>query len=113
MPKEKEIPKPLLMDKLTLPEKVMLGQTFLTPGFSVVIKLMEAACDESRIAINDVNPEDENYEQILKARQQYSRSINKFSALVLRSIEHHMEYGLAEEKQKELDAEVLIKAAQN
>jgi hypothetical protein len=101
---EKETPKPLLIDGLSLPEKIMLGQTSLTPGFQILIKLMEAACDDSRVAINDVNPEDPGYEQVLKARQQYSRAINKFSALVLKSVHYHTEYGIAEERQKELEA---------
>src|ERR1035437_9370081 len=100
---EKVTPKPLLQDRLTSAEKAMLGQTALTPGYKVIIKLMDSACEESRVSINDVNPEDENYEQVLKARQQYSRAINKFSALVLRSVEHHVAWGAAEEQQKEME----------
>jgi hypothetical protein len=99
-----KVMKPLLIDGLTLPEKVMLGQTSLTPGFAIMVKLMEAACDESRVAINDVNPEDENYDHVLRARQQYSRAINKFSTLVLRSVEYHTQHGIAEEQQKDQEA---------
>jgi hypothetical protein len=96
-----KIEKPILIDGLTLPEKVMLGQTSLTPGFVILVKLMDACCEDSRVAINDVNPEEENYEQILKARQQYSRAVNKFSALVLRSVEYHTQCGVAEEQEQE------------
>jgi len=99
-----KVEKPLLIDGLTLPEKVMLGQTSLTPGYAILIKLMEAACHDSRIAINDVNPEDSEYEHVLKAKQQYSRAINKFSTLVLRSVEYHTQHGIAEEQQKEQEA---------
>ncbi|SRR6266550_3236180 len=101
---------PLLIDGLTLPEKVALGQTSLTPGYPVLIKLMNAACEDSRVLINDVNPEDPGYEHVLKARQQYSRAINKFSSLVLRSVEYHRQHGIAEEQSKE--QEVLDAARQ-
>ena len=107
---EKTAPKPLLQDGLTSAEKAMLGQTVLTPGYKILVKLMESACVESRIAINDVNPEDDGYEQILKARQQYSRAVNKFTALVLRSVEHHVAWGAAEEQQKELEVLKTIKS---
>lgn len=99
---------PLLIDGLSLPEKVSLGQMSLAPGFLILIKLMDAACEESRVSINDVNPEDPGYEHVLKARQQYSRAINKFSSLVLRSIEYHKQHGVAEEQQQELEAAQLI-----
>ena len=95
---------PLLIDGLTLPEKIMLGQTSLTPGFAVLIKLMDAACTDSRMLINDANPEDPDYEQILKARQQYSRAINRFASLVLKSVKYHTQNGVLEEQQKEQDA---------
>jgi hypothetical protein len=99
-----KIEKPILIDGLTLPEKVMLGQTSLTPGFAILVRLMDACCEDSRIATNDVNPEDENYNQIVIARQQYSRNINKFCALVLRSVEYHTQHGIAEEQQKDQEA---------
>jgi hypothetical protein len=104
-----KVAKPLLMDGLTLPQKVMLGQTSLTPGFAVLISLMQAACEESRVATNDANPEDENYNQIVVARQQYSRNINKFCALVLRSVEYHTQHGIAEEQQREQEAQEAVR----
>ncbi len=105
---EREAPKPILMNELTLPQKVMLGQTSLTPGFQVIVMMIEAACqDATRDAIK-VDPEDPAYDQILKARQQYARTANKFSTLLLKSIEYHTEHGIAEERQLELDAAQLI-----
>lgn len=101
MAEKKEVP--LLMDTLTLPEKVMLGQTSLTPGYKILIKLMESACEDSRLAINDVNPEEPGYIEVLKARQQYSRAVNKFCVLLLRSVDYHKAHGVAEEQQKELE----------
>jgi len=96
--------KPLLMDGLSNIEKANLAQMALMPGYLVLEKLMEAACDESRIAINDVNPEDPGYVDVLKARQQYSRAINKFSVLVLRSIKWHTDSVAVEDQKQELEA---------
>lgn len=103
MEKEKPKPKPILIDGLTLPQKVKLAQTRHSPGWEIVEMLMESACEDSRIAVNDVDPEDEEYERILKARQQWSRDINKFSVLLLRSIEYHIANGASEEMAAELE----------
>lgn len=108
-----KIEKPLLMDGLTLPEKVILGQMSLTPGYQILIKMMEAACENSRLEINDVNPEEPGYVEVLKARQQYSRAINKFCVLVLRSVEYHKAHGVAEEQQKELEVLKTIESNAN
>lgn len=97
--------KPLLMDGLTLPEKVKLGQTFLTPGYSILVKLMESACRTATEDVIKLNPEDENYDHVLKARQQYSRAVNKFCILVLRSVEYHVDAGMAEERGRQSEAE--------
>jgi hypothetical protein len=108
-----KVEKPLLMDELTLPEKVMLGQLSLSPGYQVLVKMMEAACENSRLAINDVNPEEPGYVEVLKARQQYSRAVNKFCVLVLRSIDYHKDHGIAEEQQKELEVRQTIESQGN
>ena len=108
-----KIEKPLLMDGLTLPEKVILGQMSLTPGYQVLVKLMESACEDSRLAINDVNPEEPGYVEVLKARQQFSRAVNKFCVLLLRSVEYHKAHGVAEEQQKELEVLKTIESNNN
>ena len=102
--------RPLLMDELNLVDKINLAQTSLTPGYPVLQKLMEAACAESRIAINDVNPEEPGYDQVLRARQQYSRAINKFCVLVLRSVEWHKQSAAAVEGQKESEIQAAIES---
>jgi len=104
-----KVEKPLLMDSLSLPEKVVLGQMSLTPGYKILIKLMEAACEDSRLAINDVNPEEPGYVEVLKARQQFSRAVNKFCVLLLRSVDYHKDHGIAEEQQKEAEALSVIR----
>ena len=105
-----EAPKPLLMDELSLPDKVMLGQTSLTPGYKVLIRMIEAGCKKATEDTIKADPEDVNYDQILRARQQYSRAVNRFSTLLLKSVEYHMEHGAAEEQQKELEVLKTIKS---
>jgi hypothetical protein len=99
-----QVQKPLLIDSLTLPEKVMLGQTSLTPGYQVLVKMIEAGCSKATEDTIKADPEDVNYDQILKARQQYSRAVNRFSTLLLKSVEYHTEHGIAEEQQKEQES---------
>ena len=108
-----KVEKPLLMDGLTLPEKVMLGQMSLTPGYQILIKMMEAAREESMLAINDVNPEEPGYVEVLKAKQQFSRAVNKFCVLVLRSVDYHKAHGISEEQQKELEVLNTIQSNSN
>ena len=100
----RDVPKPLLAEELTLAEKVMLAQMSLTPGYKILIRLLEAGCQKATEDTIKTDPEDVNYDQILRARQQYSRAVNRFSTLVLKSVEFHVEHGVAEEQQKELEA---------
>ena len=80
------------------------------PGYAVLQRLMDAACNESRIAINDVNPEDPGYDQVLRARQQFSRAVNKFSVLVLRSIDWHKKSAAAIEGEQQLEIQEKIES---
>jgi hypothetical protein len=105
---EKEVPKPFLMMDLNLPEKAMLGQTTLTPGFLILVKLIEAGCKSYSDKVVKTNPEDPNYLQILGYRQQAARSVNEFCDLLRASVNYHVERGIDEEREKELEAAQLI-----
>jgi hypothetical protein len=105
----KEAPKPILMDGLTLTEKIHLGATAMTPGYQVIIKMFEAICRKLTEDAIKVDPEEDNYDQILRAKQQEARTANKFAALFLKSVDYHREYGVAEQAQMNIDATKEIK----
>jgi hypothetical protein len=105
---EKEVPKPFLMDDLSLPQKAMLGQTSLTPGFLVLVKLIEAGCKHYSDKVIKTNPEDPNYLQVLGYRQQAARSVNEFCDLLRASVNYHVDRGIFEENQKEQEAIQLV-----
>ena len=105
-----ESKKPLLMKELTLGEKIALGQVTRLPGFQVIVKLIEAGCNQaSAIAIN-TSPEEENYNQKVVARQTYAFDVNSFTRQVRDSINYHVQYGVAEELEEQAKAQEAVAA---
>lgn len=82
---------PILADKLALPERVSLSSVVHHPGFSVIVKMLEAACEDATNEVMRVDPEEENYERILSARQQRSRYSHELSRRLLDSIQYHID----------------------
>lgn len=101
---EREAPKPLLMNELNLPDKINLGQTTLTPGYQVILRLIENLCSIAVQEAIKADPEDPNYKHILEARHQFARAVNKASTLLIKSIDYHVQFGIAEEEQQQVDA---------
>ncbi len=109
---EKEAPKPILQDGLNLAQKSMLAQMASTPGYEILIMLIEAMCTDATNQTVKADPEDPNYDQVIKARHQYARAVNKSSTLLLKSVEYHIENAIAEEAQAQIDAIEAAEAAQ-
>ena|ERR1017187_543498 len=82
---------PLLSDKLTLPERVMLGQMTNHVGFPVLIKLFEAIVERTQQDLARVDPEKDGYEKILAYRQQRYRTTMETTRDVLDAIHYHKE----------------------
>src|ERR1035437_3899477 len=81
----------ILYGKLTIPEQVMLAQLTHQPGFKVLVKMLESASEDATQDVLRVDPEQENYERLLLARQQRSRATIEFSRRVLDSIQYHID----------------------
>lgn len=97
---------PLLIDGLTLQDRMYLAHLTNQPGFKVVVDLMHAACAKANEDVIKLNPEDPNikdYEKALISRQQNARSINQFCTSFLKSVEFHRSAGVAEEQARELE----------
>jgi hypothetical protein len=83
--------KPLLLEKeLTLADCVALGQTMGTPGFEIVRRLYEAACQEAGNDSIRLDPERPDYERVLAVRAQRARNFNEIVEWVrLSALTHH------------------------
>jgi len=81
---------PLLCDDLQLVEKVTLSSLVQQPGYSVLTKIMEAACSRATEDVIKLDPTEKGYTQKLIALQSRARHINEFSSLVLKSINWHV-----------------------
>jgi hypothetical protein len=90
--------KPLLMRELTLGEKVALQQLTMSPGFPVLIKLIESGCQSATADTIRVDTEDVNYETILQARHHYARAVNRFTQLIRESINYHVQRSVVTEE---------------
>lgn len=84
---------PLLDEKLTVAEKVALGQLTLQPGYPVLESIIHAAVTAANSAVMKVSPDNPNYNRVLAATQQEARAMNIFAKRVLRTIAHHSQVG--------------------
>jgi hypothetical protein len=83
---------PLLADRLTLPERVMLAGMTQHVGFPVLVKLLEAVVERAQNDVAKIDPEKEpNYERVLAYRQQRFRVVNETANDLLKSIQYHKE----------------------
>ena len=103
---EKE--KPLLMNELTIGEKIALGQVTNLPGFQVIVKLIEFGCHKATALAINTSPEEPNYQQLIAARHGYAHDVNRFTRLVRDSIEYHVRHGIAEDLEEQLLAQEAV-----
>lgn len=91
--------KPLLLEnELTIADCVMLSGTMKTPGFSILVRLYEAACAWANNESIKLDPEDPNYNQKLAVRTQRTRNFNELVQYVRLSALTHVQ---RVEKQKQ------------
>ena len=102
--------KPLLMRELTLGEKIALGQVTRLPGFQVIVKIIEAGCNQATAKAINTNPEEINYSQLVVARQTYAFDVNAFTRQVRDAINYHVQHGIVEdlEEQKRVAQAVAV-----
>ena len=96
---------PLLMESLTIPERVMLGQMTSVGGFKVLVKLFDAACSRATADVVKLDPESSDFERVLAERQRRARAINEFCASVMKSIDYHVDLIRREAAAEEVQVE--------
>ena len=84
---------PLLMNGLTLPEKIMLASMTRHVGFPVLVKLIDALCEESVKSIVKLDPEKdvENYDKLVVLRTLKSRTTQENARDLRESVQYHIE----------------------
>lgn len=105
---EKEKPKPLLMRELTLGEKIALGQVTRLPGFQVIVKIIEAGCNQATATAINTSPEEDNYNQLVVARQTYAYDVNSFTRQVRDAINYHVQHGVFEDLEEQQKAQEAV-----
>ena len=77
----------LLCDgNLSLDEKTYLARLSLDPGFVVLRKLMENACEKATAEVIKLDPVTDNYDKRLAALQWTARAKNSFATDLIASI---------------------------
>jgi hypothetical protein len=87
------MPIPLLCDDLQLVEKITLSSLSAQPGFNILVKIMNAACDKATKDVIKLNPATEGYMRELATLQSRARFMNEFCQQVLDSINWQVEDG--------------------
>jgi len=103
---------PLMMDDLSVGEKVLLANLSLHPGYKVLVKLLDAACTTATQDVIRLDPMVQEYKRKLEYLQQAARTVNKFSSLVLRSVKYHAECAQYETENSEQDLEARVNAVE-
>lgn len=101
---------PLLQDEMSLPERAMLANLVHHPGFQVLVKLLDSSLERATQNVLSVDPESEDYERILLARQRQARAMHDFVGSLRRTIIYHTELGAIQ--QSEMD-QAVIEAERN
>lgn len=97
--------KPLMMDELGVGEKVLLANLSLHPGYKVLEKLFGAACSQATQDVIKLDPLTDDFERKLMYLQQAARTVNRYTTLVLRSIDYHAGCAKYETEQADQDVE--------
>lgn len=102
--KEKPPTPPLLRDELSGSERTSLAYLKSTPGYQVLIKLLNSACEKATADAIKTSPEEENYLQILAYRQQRARTFSELASSIFKSIDWHTKQIVISEKNQDEEA---------
>ena len=83
-------------------EQAALSSLAYLPGFPILKRLMEEACEQATAEVIKVDPKEPNYDAVLKSMQQEARATHRFSANLLKSIELHKQATAIQKAQEEL-----------
>jgi hypothetical protein len=90
----------LLLDDLNPLDRAHVAALTMQPGWAVVVKMFEQACQIAITQVILLSPEDANYNQKLANAQINARATNDFCASILKSIAAHCA-AMGEEREAE------------
>jgi len=91
---------PVLENGLTEIERLNLTQTVQSPGWDVVIKIINAVCQRANDEVIAVDQDDENFDTKVSSRTRAARSASDTAALSFKSIDYHTQVSKEVEKAK-------------
>lgn len=100
----KDLKSILLGQDLTQTERLYLVSMAQHDGFPVLKKMFDQACKFVTDECNECNPEDSNYDQIVKFRQQRMRIVNDFCASIRKSFVANVMIGNEKEEKEKNNA---------
>lgn len=101
---------PLLRDELTQIERSLLHQVVLMPGFKVIIKLANAACQRFNDNVIKLNPETQDFKDKVTVRQLEAWTASKYSSDLFKSMEWHTQQVTAADQKEEQETDDAVKA---
>jgi biotin synthase-related radical SAM superfamily protein len=97
---------PFCYDDLSLEEKLYLSSLVRHPGFTVMKKMLENACQQATVKVIKLKRENERYKELLEAYQTEAHITNDVCATLLKSITMHAQAGDMQEKAEQLQKEL-------
>lgn len=96
---------PLLREELTPIERAHLYQVVMLPGFKVILKLANAACQRFNDNVIKLNPETQDFKDKVTIRQLEAWTASKYCSDLFKSMEWHTQQVSAVEKQEDEKAD--------
>ena len=92
-----------LLSDLTPLDRAHVAALTMQPGWAIVVKMFEEACQIATVKVIQIKPEDANYKQNLANAQINARATNDFCSSVLKSVAAHCK-AVGDERQEEREA---------
>ncbi len=97
----KDIDVPILEGVLQITDQVTLGNMTLHPGYKILIRMINTACAAANATVVSTNPEADDYDRILRSRQQRARNWSELSIWLFKSIDWHTKSGSSSQSEEE------------
>ena len=91
---------PVLENGLTEVERLNLAQTVQSPGWDVVIKIINAVCQRANDEVIAVDQDDQQFDAKVSSRTRAARSASDTAVLAFKSIDYHSRVSKESEEAK-------------
>lgn len=81
----------LCRDGLSVEERMYLSNLSIHPGFLVLKKMIQEACQKANEQVISLNPVDPDFDRKLKVLVVTARAMNSFAASLIKSVQAHVE----------------------